>query len=96
MNPYQVMGVIAGCTLVFVGVVSFLAMHGVPVLLAFLSVYLVAVWSMLGMQKRARQTYDGMRYLKQRRHDDELLQSAVSDDLNETGKAITSPVQYQF
>lgn len=96
MNPYQVMGIIASCTLVFAGVVTFLVMHGVPVLLAFLGVYLVAVWCMLGMQKRARQTYDGMRHLNQRRHDDELLNADTADDLNQSGKAIADPAHYYF
>jgi len=59
MNPYQVMGIIAGCTVIFAGVVSFLAMQGIPLLLAFLGVYLMAVWIMVGMQKRARELYDG-------------------------------------
>jgi len=59
MNPYQVVGIIAGCTLICAGVVSVLAMQGVPLLLAFLSVYLIAVWIMIGMQKRAREYYHG-------------------------------------
>ena len=94
MNPYQVMGIIASCTLVFAGVVTFLTMHGVPVLLAFLSVYLLAVWCMLGMQKRARQTYDGMRDLNQRRHDDEILNADIADDLSQSGKAAAGPAHY--
>ena len=56
MNPYQIVGVIAGCSLVFAGVVVLLAMQGVPVMVAFLLVYAVALVSMLGMQRRARQS----------------------------------------
>lgn len=59
MNPYQVMGIIVSCTLVFAGVVSVLAMQGVPLLLAFLGVYLLAVWVMIGMQRKARALYEG-------------------------------------
>ncbi len=62
MNPYQVMAIIVGCTVVFAGVVTALTMQGVPLLLAFLGVYLVAVWVMIGMQKRAREFYDGREY----------------------------------
>jgi len=81
MNPYQVMGIIACCTLTFSGVVTLLTMQGMPLLLAFLSVYLVAIWCMLGMQKRARETFDGMEHLHQRRHDREsaMRQSHVND-----------------
>ena len=56
MNPYQVMGVIACCVSLFAGVVTFLTYQGVPVLMAFLGVYLVAVCCMLGMQRRARES----------------------------------------
>ena len=65
MNPYQVMGVIACCVSLFAGVVTFLTYQGVPVLMAFLGVYLVAVCCMLGMQRRARESCEG---LEQRRH----------------------------
>jgi hypothetical protein len=58
MNPYQVMGIIASGTIVFAGVVTWLTMQGVHILLAFLLVYLVAVLFMLGMQRRARESYD--------------------------------------
>ncbi len=58
MNPYQVMGIIAGCTVVFAGVVTLLTMQGVHILLAFLGVYLLAVWCMLGMQRRARESFE--------------------------------------
>jgi|GEM_PF-1103174 len=58
MNPYQVMAIIVGCTVVFAGVVTVLTMQGVPLLLAFLGVYLIAVWVMIAMQKRARELYD--------------------------------------
>ena len=58
MNPYQVMGGIACCTLIFAGVVVFLTVQGVPLLMAFLSVYLLAIWMMMGMQRRARQLFE--------------------------------------
>lgn len=69
MNPYQIMAIVAGCMLVFAGVVSVLAVQGVPLLLAVLGVYLIAVWIMFGMQKRARELYDGDDTFAQRRHD---------------------------
>jgi len=34
MNVYQVMGIIVGCTSVFAGVVTILAMQGIHILLA--------------------------------------------------------------
>ncbi len=58
MNPYQVMGVIAICTMIFAGVVTFLTVQGVPLFLAFLGVYLLAIWIMMGMQRRARQLFE--------------------------------------
>lgn len=61
MNPYQVMGIIACCTIVFAGVVTLLTMQGVHILLAFLGVYLFAVWCMLGMQRRARESFEARR-----------------------------------
>ncbi|ASJ76386.1 DUF2244 domain-containing protein [Granulosicoccus antarcticus] len=70
MSPYQVMGVIACCTIVFAGVVSLLTMQGVHILLAFLVVYLFAVWCMLGMQRRARESYESREDFGKRR--DEL------------------------
>lgn len=69
MNPYQVMGVIAICTMVFAGVVTFLTMQGVHILYAFLGVYLSAVWLMLGMQRRARESYEVREDLKLRRNE---------------------------
>lgn len=66
MNPYQVMGIIAICTIVFAGVVSLLTMQGMHILLAFLVVYLFAVWCMLGMQRRARDSYDSRDDLQSR------------------------------
>ena len=85
MNPYQVMGIIVGCTLVFVGVVSILAMQGIPLLLAFLGVYLIAVLIMFGMQKRARELYDGEDTFAQRRYDRYSTARRVRvEDLTET------------
>ncbi|MFK7855975.1 MAG: hypothetical protein AB8B79_17795 [Granulosicoccus sp.] len=67
MNPYQVMGIIVCCTIVFAGVVTFLTMQGVHILQAFIGVYLVAVWCMLSMQRKARENFDFMEDLRQRR-----------------------------
>jgi len=55
MNPYQIMGVITVCALLFAGVVALLTMQGMHVLSAFVCVYIVAVGSMISMQRRARQ-----------------------------------------
>jgi len=70
MNPYQVMGVIACCTLIFAGVVSFLTVQGMPLLMAFLGVYLLAVWIMVGMQRRARQLFEANSGHRFQRSDD--------------------------
>lgn len=84
MNPYQVMGIIAGCTVIFVGVVSVLAMQGIPLFLAFLGVYLMAVWIMVGMQRRARELYDGEDTLVQRQYGRNSTARRVRiDDLSE-------------
>ena len=69
MNPYQVMGVIVLCVSLFAAVVTFLVLQGVPVPAAFLGVYLVAVGSMLGMQRRARQSSEGTESRGRRRYD---------------------------
>ena len=79
MNPYQVMGVIACCVSVFAGVVTFLTVQGVPLPLAFLSVYLAAVWCMLGMQRRARESY-GCDEHPRRRHREPPVRQARSVD----------------
>ena len=65
MNPFQVLGVIACCVSLFVGVLMFLSWQGVSLPVAFLGVYAVAIASMLGMQRRARESCEG---LEQRRH----------------------------
>ena len=67
MSPYQVMGIIAGCTIVFAGVVTLLTMQGVHILLAFLGVYLVVVSIMLSMQRRARESYENREDFRFRR-----------------------------
>ena len=69
MNIYQVMGIIAGCTVVFAGVVTLLTMQGVHILLALLGVYLAAVWCMLSMQRKARNTFEDRDELGTRRFD---------------------------
>jgi len=58
MNPYQIMGVITVCALLFAGVVALLTMQGMHVLSAFACVYIVAVGSMISMQRRARHASD--------------------------------------
>lgn len=73
MNPYQVMGIIAGCAVVFAGVVTLLTMQGVHVLIALLGVYLAAVSFMLTMQIRARECFDIMDDQRSRRYDRESL-----------------------
>jgi len=73
MHPYQVMGIIVGCTIVFAGVVSLLTMQGVPILYAFLGVYFLAVWCMLGMQRRARESFEVREDLRLRRYERESL-----------------------
>ena len=84
MNPYQVMGIIVGCTMVFAGIVTVLTMQGVPLLLAFLGVYLLAVWVMVGMQRKAREYYEGNEHTSQRSYDRESTERRVRiNDLSE-------------
>jgi len=64
------MGVIVCCVSLFAAVVTFLVLQGVPVPAAFLGVYLVAVGSMLGMQRRARQISESRESGWGRRHHD--------------------------
>jgi len=71
MNPYQIMGVITVCALLFAGVVALLAMQGVHVLFAFVCVYVVAVGFMLSMQRRARQAAEMLDYPSQQVPDHE-------------------------
>jgi uncharacterized membrane protein len=68
MKPYQIMGIIACCTIFFVGVVTLLSMQGVHILLAFLGVYLLAVLLMLGMQRRAEECFELVEGLKLRKY----------------------------
>ena len=60
MNKYQIIGTIACCTVVFAALVALLMMQGVHILLALLGVYLFAVWSMVCMQRKARENFDAM------------------------------------
>lgn len=60
MSPRQILGIIAACATVCAGVVTLLAMRGLPVPVAFLLVYAVALSSMIGMQRRARQASEGV------------------------------------
>lgn len=56
MNPYQIVGIIAASMLVFASIVATLTWLGLPLLVAFLGVYVVTMWFMIGMQKRAQQS----------------------------------------
>lgn len=82
MNANQIMGIIVLSTLVLTGVVTFLTMNGVPVLYAVLGVYLLAVWSMFSMQRRALMNFES-RVQVGRRHLDgnSLRRYAVTSDL---------------
>lgn len=62
MYPYQVIGIIACCTLVFAGVVTFLTIQGVHVLLALVGIYLLVVLFMLAMQRGARESFEQRQY----------------------------------
>ena len=68
MNPYQIMGIIACCTVFFAGVIALLVMQGIHIVLAFLGVYLLAVFLMLGMQRRARENFELMEDLNLRNY----------------------------
>ncbi|MFK7997513.1 MAG: hypothetical protein AB8B87_25535 [Granulosicoccus sp.] len=71
MSAYQVMGIIVCCTVVFTGVVTLLTMQGVHILIALLGVYLFAVWSMLCMQRKARENFESREDGRRRRFDSE-------------------------
>lgn len=60
MNPLHVIGIVAGCLLIFSAVVTFLTLQGVPLLLAFLGVYLAVIGTMMGMQRRAREICESL------------------------------------
>jgi len=91
MNPYQVISLIAVCTLVFAALVAGLTALGVPLIGAFIGVYLTTIWLMLGMQKRAQQSSDSSSVLS-RRHNrmefgghsrtaHQMIGSSANDDL---------------
>ena len=95
MNPYQVMGIIAFCTIVFAGVVSLLTMQGMHILLAFLVVYLFAVWCMLGMQRRARDSYDAGDDVRSRRSEQEFLTNRLrSHDFQGSGRPGSNRIEH--
>lgn len=73
MKPYQIMGIIACCTIFFLGVVTLLSMQGVHVLLAFLGVYFLAVILMWGMQSRAKENFELLEELKLRKYQRQSL-----------------------
>jgi len=93
MNPYQVMGVIACCTLIFAGVVTFLTLQGMPLLMAFLGVYLAAVWIMIGMQRRARQLFEANSGRRFQRSDDRdvIAQRNFRENVIEADDAFSGP-----
>ncbi|MFT4726425.1 MAG: putative membrane protein [Granulosicoccus sp.] len=68
MKPYQIVAIIACCTIFIAGIVTVLLMQGVHILLAFLGVYFLAVFLMLGMQRRARESFELMEDLKLRKY----------------------------
>lgn len=82
MNAYQVMGIIVCCTAVFAGVVTLLIMQGVHILLALLGVYLVAVWCMLSMQRRARDNFEVREDIGRRRLDVDPRHRARAKDFS--------------
>lgn len=61
MNPFQIAGVAGGCVLALAGIVGLLATQGMPVTMAFLTVYAIALLTMLCLQRRARQSCDAER-----------------------------------
>jgi uncharacterized membrane protein len=92
MNPYQIMGIIACCTIVFAGLVTLLSMQGVHILLAFLGLYLLAVFLMLGMQRRAKESFELMEELKLRKYQqNSLMRRAHARDLQKWGQFSTHP-----
>lgn len=88
MNTYQVMGIIVFCTVVFAGVVTLLTMQGIHILIALLGVYLFAVWSMLCMQRKARENFESRDDVGRRRFDTESQRHrARARDFNRVTKA---------
>jgi len=69
-------------------------MQGVPLILAFLGVYLIAVWIMVGMQRRARDLYDGKDTIAQR-HDDRYstARKVRNDNLTEDDEEVLNDSQ---
>lgn len=95
MNPYQVMGIIVCCTVVFAGVVTFLTMQGIHILYAFFGVYLTAVWVMLSMQRRARESFDIMEDLRSCRYRRDPVRrcGAHTSDFSPTEDSTTDRVE---
>lgn len=87
MKPYQIMGIIACCTIFFAGVVTLLLMQGVHILLAFLGVYLFAVFLMLGMQRSARENFEFMEDFKLRKYQrNSLMRRTHARQLHKMGR----------
>ncbi|MFK8080480.1 MAG: hypothetical protein AB8B97_09355 [Granulosicoccus sp.] len=88
MRAYQIMGIIVCCTAVFMGVVRLLTMQGVHILIALLGVYLFAVWSMLCMQRKAREHFESREDGRSRKYDAETLRHrARARDFSRPSKA---------
>ena len=91
MKPFQIMGIIACCTIFFAGVVTFLSMQGVHILLAFLGVYLLAVFLMLGMQRKAKETFEIMEDLKSQKYQrNSLMRRKRARELQQWGQYSTN------
>ena len=61
MNAYQAMGIIVCCSVVIFGVVTVISMQGIHVMAALAGVYFFALWSMVSMQRRARECFENRR-----------------------------------
>lgn len=68
----------------FVGVVTFLSVQGVPVPVTFLGFYLVAVGCMLGMQRRARESCESMERQRRRHRESSTCETRVTDTDTDT------------
>jgi Na+-transporting methylmalonyl-CoA/oxaloacetate decarboxylase gamma subunit len=80
--------------MVFAGVVTFLTVQGLPLLLSFLSVYLVAIWIMMGMQRRARQLFEENSGHQYQRVCDNIVDATSDGDVIDATSAFVSRRQY--
>lgn len=91
MNPYQIMGIIAICASLFAGVVALLATQGMPLLAAFVCVYVVAIWFMLSLQRRARQAAEGSNLSQQRVSDRDFGSDYQTWSVNPSTRGLVLP-----